>query len=580
VIPAWHLWLAAWALQVIELVLVLAVVLVIFRQDPRKRSSPGLASIQRWFGRLAHRKFLSVVVVGVLSLTIRTALIPVLGIPQPDAHDEFSYLLAADTFAHGRLTNPTHPMWVHFESFHIVHQPTYMSMYAPVEGLILAAGELMGNPWIGNLVVTALMCSALCWMLQGWMPPGWALLGGMIAVLRLGIFGYWMNGYWCASVVALAGALVLGAWPRIRRKPRTGDALWMAIGLMILANSRPYEGFVLSVPIAVALLIWLFKISRRELRVALRRVVLPIMIILTLAGCGAGYYYYRVTGSPFRMTYQVNRVMYSRSMYFIWQKPRPEPEYHHAMMQTFYDKEFRYYDDNRTFGGFIRHWSARTAMLWRFYIGPILTLPLLAFGRVLRDRRMRFVLITGAVFLLGLSVETFVWDHYFSPGAGLVYIVLVQGMRHLRFWNWRGRPIGLALVRSIPVMCCVMVLLRITAVVAHAQIEPRYPRGNLERAAIERQLENSPGEHLILVRYEADHIPEGEWVYNLADIDRQKVVWARDMGSEANQELLDYYRTRRVWLLDPDATPPKLTPYRAAAVEPLPPHSSLKRILP
>src|SRR5260370_31542423 len=252
------------------------------------------------FLRFAQRKGLAIIVLFFSVIALRLAALPVLPVPVPGIHDEFSYLLMADTFAHVRLANPPHPISVSFETFHVNWLPQYASMYPPAQGFALALGQLLGHPWIGVLLSDAAMCAAILWMLQGWFPARWAFLGGVLAALKFGVATYWMNSYWGGATAAIGGALVLGALPRIAKHSKIPDSILLALGVAILANSRPYEGFLCCVPAAAWFFWWLIGQTKSlpPLRARLQTVLAPLALVLVLTTAFMGYYNCRLPGSP------------------------------------------------------------------------------------------------------------------------------------------------------------------------------------------------------------------------------------------------------------------------------------------
>src|SRR6202140_5340841 len=253
---------------------------------------------EKILSRLAERRLRALLVLFFSVIAVRLLALPLLPVPTPGIHDEFSYLLMADTFVHGRLSNPAHPLWINFETFHVNWIPTYSSMFPPAQGAVLALGQLLGHPWIGVLLSNAAMCVAVFWALCAWMPSRWAFLAAVIVALKLGVSSYWINSYWGGAPATIGGALVLGGLGRIRKGAKARDALWLALGAVILANSRPYEGFLFCLPATLWFLFWLAgKIRSKDLlRSRLRNALLPTASALLLAAAFMGYYNWRLTG--------------------------------------------------------------------------------------------------------------------------------------------------------------------------------------------------------------------------------------------------------------------------------------------
>src|ERR1700693_1811520 len=268
---------------------------------PAEQILTHLESLFSQFARHSNLVLLSLFF-GVIA--VRLALLPLLHVPVPGIHDEYSYLLMGDTFAHGRLANPPHPMWLSFETFHVNWFPTYSSIYPPAQGAILAIGQLLGSPWIGVLLSAAAMCSAIAWMLQAWMPSRWALLGGVLAATKFGVASYSMNSYWGGAAAAIGGALGLGGLRRISKHPTAWNGALLGLGVAILANSRPYEGMLFCIP-AAAWFIWWFATTKNRSSVhhtaftsphAKTKVLVSVLVVLTAGATFMGYYDWRLTG--------------------------------------------------------------------------------------------------------------------------------------------------------------------------------------------------------------------------------------------------------------------------------------------
>jgi len=519
----------------------------------------------RWcrLSRRVGRRWMDLAVAGGLTAGLAMA-ISWLQPPLPAVHDEFSYLLAADTFSHGRLTNPTHPMWQHFETPHEIQQPTYASKYPPGQGLILALGQVTaGHPVVGLWISVALAAAATAWMLRGWMPRRWALLGGLLVALHPAIQLIWTQGYWGGNVAFIGGALVLGAYARLRRGPRCRDAVWLALGLAVLANSRPFEGAIASLPVALAMLGWLIGLVSRPSNTCSTlpsrlplRVVLTLSLVLATAATWMAYYNWRVTGNPWTMSYAVHEETYGAAPFFLWQPTGPLPEYRHARIARLHGWLLDTYLYQRTWAGFVGEKWVALVNLWHFFLDIALSIPLLTLPWVLRNRRYWLPVAIVLAAWAALLTTTWANPHYFAPAGPALLLIVVQGLRHLRVRTWQRASRRSLLVRAL-------VLAQFIGFGQYAWFHVRQPPGEFasRRAELVRRLEASPGRHLVIVRYGPDYNIHQEWVHNRADIDAARIVWARSISLTADRQLLEYFRARRIWRLRVNAAPPKLEPY-------------------
>jgi hypothetical protein len=538
-------------------------------------SGPGFLAARRLHGLTRFRKerFISklgkrqlLVLVGGLSLLLSLTVGMFHGIPQPVIHDEFGHLLVADTIAAGRLTNPRHPMWEHFETFHVFHSPTYQAKYPAGEGVFLALGKVVADlPILGVWLSLALAYSATCWMLLPLFSRRWSLYGSLLALANPHILFWWGQSYWGGAVAMLGGALLFGSAFRLLRRVSLGDTLLLGLGLVILANSRPYEGATATLAALPLIIAGILRhvINGQGKNIA-RKFVLPLLGIGILLAGWLLFYNYHLTGDPFRWPYynwdsKLSNIELIRS----WDGSEPLPLIHKILRP------------------------------WYVFITPILSPFILGLAFCLKDKKVLFSLAVVAL-VMGVSIGwTKAWTHYMAPVYSLIVALIVYGLRALGSLKVHDLRAGRVAVLFICTAYFVTSGWLITERLQRGRSLDGYPtrRGVPEilqdgdrkdllalflgmviydgpprewgqvRSMVARKLEKQAPKNLVIVQYGLCHNIHHEWIFNAADIDRAKIVWARDLGPDKNKQLLDYFSDRKAWILLADESPPRLLPY-------------------
>jgi len=523
---------------------------------------------------LARRRVLSITLVGILSFGGSWLFSTFRGMPVPLVDDEFSYLLAGDTFAHGRITNPTHPLWESFETFNVLQRPTYMSMHQPGQGIFLALGQVVfGRPIFGVWLSAGLMCAAICWMLYAWVPPRWALIGGLVAVLQFGIFTYWSQSYWGGAVAGIGGALVFGALPRIIKYQRLRDTLFLGLGIGILVNTRPLEGVLFGIPLGCMVLPWKIKWQSLDKRLLIKNVVLPFILLILAIAALTGTYNKKITGNAWEFPHVLVSKLSLVVPVCIWQPLYPQVHYNHKVwtdyFRNWYNWYIIYYHDKRTWKGFTQDMFGDSVKMYTFFLGFPLALPSLPIMMQLFCSRKTagryFISLCIILFLFGMI--TYRVKAYFIASLTCFAVLLITiGLRGFFWLNFRQKQIGPTLI-----ICLISLQLLLNIIFTPQQVVVSLARNiqsssvipakagifnridlppSFTREELKNILMKRGGKYLVIVKYPLWHNYFWEWVHNDADIDHSPIVWAREMDEEHHKKLLEYFKDRQVLFID------------------------------
>jgi hypothetical protein len=559
-----------------------------------------MSAIFRFAARLTSLRchpVLAIVICGVLGIILPEAYAWCTVVPEPRIHDEFSYLLAADTFAHGRLTNPTPDLPEFFEAEHILVVPTYMSKYPPGQGVFLAIGQVVfGHPVFGVWLGCGAFAASLCWMLQGWTTTRWALALTLSFIL-IHLASYWSQSYWGGMVAACGGALLVGGLTRTLRCPRLTSSLLMGLGVVLLANSRPFEGLLACLPVGAAIAWWLIADRRTPLQKKLALWLFPVSAVCLAGGAAMALQNQAVTGDWRELPYALHQ-----RQYFSGGLSRFSGSW--AASRTPCERIARYYNPPHkqnmnapnaatdadepppatsrlqaqtavrpapTFAGRVKACVtfAFSGNAYQPSLGSAAACVLISVVALIagwKSKWARFCWATIGIYLLGAATVWAWFPHYAAPVIPLLYGAAAIALRRTRAARLPWLPHRL-IHPALPVAIALAASALSYGDILANQIAKKFSEqsqmvaGSTPRSSVYRYLEDRSGAHLVFVRYSEDYTVQDEWVYNPADLESASILFVHDLGAEKNRQLIERHADRFVWLATVTTEDKSLVPY-------------------
>jgi hypothetical protein len=460
---------------------------------------------------------------------------------QPKWQDEQSYIIQFRMLAHGRLWYPRHELGDFFDSFQVIVDPVYASMYFPGAALWYAPAQFVGLPFWFMSALACGIATALLYLIVTESIDGVAGALAVVMILALFLFrkiSLLIGGHPPMLMVELA---LIVAYLRWRERGSMGWAI--AIGALAGwgAIIRPLDALVVAVPVGVMILAHLTRRPARAWLVTAASVAgaaIPFLALQIIFNVGVTGMWYQ---TPFDL--YADRDYPGTTLGFHKFDPIRRPVSQLPQKQKYYDDfavpAIKRHQPENVIDNWIKGDLARSIADGMPHRLMYVLLPVGLLGLTMRARGVVFLLLPA--YVLAYSFYTWNLPHYAIIAAPAVILWVLLGA-HVVETTWPGlRP----MLATFLTLAIVVLSLRELAEFNRLTLdEPFDPAGLTKVREAIASLPRKPA--VVLFRYDPRIPGDEEPVYNMETAwpDDAAVIRAHDLGPR-NIEIYRYYAARQ-----------------------------------